>query len=101
MIIAGAGIGSTTTLLGRISHLVRCRADPRIIGFPRLVADLRPAKNIDFPRVVYDLRSARAAIEVLREAQARIPGIILLLTFTNHSEDDIADRSTMTPTFRT
>ena len=28
MIIAGAGIGSTTTLLGRISHLVRCRVDP-------------------------------------------------------------------------
>ena len=71
MIIAGAGIGSTTTLLGRISHLVRCRVDPRIIGFPRLVADLRPARNIDFPKVVYDLRSARAAIEVLREAQAR------------------------------
>ena len=44
--------------------------------------DLFSARNFDFPGLVYDLNSAKAATE----------GIILLLTFTNHSEDDIADR---------
>ena len=31
MIIAGAGIGSTTTLLGRISHLVRISRVPSCV----------------------------------------------------------------------
>ena len=70
--------------MGHIGHLVHCR---HVCNSGRrhtrvLWRDLLSARNIDFPGLVYDLSSAKAATE----------GIILLLTFTNHSEDDIADR---------